>query len=147
MSASPYSVAFIILGVLFLIRELSNLKRDVLNTLGLEKKEEIEKKENKERLDALSAQIEDLKEAVESRLDSLQDKSDRQQAALRESLADKINDRYKRYFQLGYIPADEFDEFGKLHEAYNSIGGNHTGDAKFAKCIQSLKVKDIPQEE
>ena len=132
----PYAVAFIFLGVLFLIRELSNLKRDVLNTLGLEKREEIEKKEAKERLDSLSRQIAELKESVDNQLGELRDKS----------LADKINDRYKRYFQLGYIPSDEFDEFIQIHEVYNKIGGNHTGDAKFKKCIESLKVKDVQQE-
>ena len=70
----PYAVAFIFLGVLFLIRELSNLKRDVLNTLGLEKREEIEKKEAKERLDSLSRQIAELKESVDNQLGELRDK-------------------------------------------------------------------------
>ena len=42
-SISPSTVALIVLGVLFALKELANLKRDVLNSLGLKKKEEIEK--------------------------------------------------------------------------------------------------------
>lgn len=140
---SPQTVALIVLGVLFAIRELVNLKRDVLNSLGLEKREEIEKKETKARLDALAVQIRELKDSVDKRLDELQENSNRQQAALREDLADKINDRYKRYFSLGYIPTDEFDEFIQIHDAYKGIGGNHSGDAKFEKCIKSLKVMEV----
>lgn len=140
---SPQTVALIVLGVLFAIRELVNLKRDILNSLGLEKREEIEKKETKARLDALAVQIRELKDSVDKRLDELQENSNRQQAALREDLADKINDRYKRYFSLGYIPTDEFDEFIQIHDAYKGIGGNHSGDAKFEKCIKSLKVMEV----
>lgn len=140
---SPQTVALIVLGVLFAIRELVNLKRDVLNSLGLEKREEIEKKETKARLDALAVQIRELKDSVDKRLDELQENSNRQQAALREDLADKINDRYKRYFSLGYIPTDEFDEFIQIHDAYKGIGGNHSGDAKFEKCIKSLRVMEV----
>lgn len=140
-SISPSTVALIVLGVLFALRELANLKRDVLNSLGLEKKEEIEKRETKERLDALSEQIKELKESVDRQLGELREKSTKQEAALREDLADKINDRYKRYFKLGYIPTDEFDELVQIHDAYKGIGGNHTGDEKFKKCIESLKVK------
>lgn len=60
--------------------------------------------------------------------------------AQKELLAEKINEKYKHYLRLGYIPADEYDEFVSLHAVYNGVGGNHHGDAKFNYCINNLPV-------
>jgi hypothetical protein len=65
-------------------------------------------------------------------------------AANREALADRINQKYKIYFRLGYIPEDEYEEFVHLHDAYKGVGGNHTGDLKFDKCIKRLPIKADP---
>lgn len=64
--------------------------------------------------------------------------------AQKELLAEKINEKYKHYLRLGYIPADEYDEFVSLHAVYNGVGGNHHGDAKFNYCINNLRV--VPDE-
>lgn len=56
--------------------------------------------------------------------------------ASRETLANKINEKYKEYMDKGYIPADEFDEFVNLHDAYKGLGGNHSGDMKFNRCMK-----------
>lgn len=64
--------------------------------------------------------------------------------ANKEILAEKINAKYKEYIALGGIPADEYDEFVSMHKAYNGVGGNHHGDAKYEYCINHLKV--IPVE-
>lgn len=65
-------------------------------------------------------------------------------AANKEILAEKINEKYKHYISINGIPEDEYDEFVSLHKAYNRVGGNHTGDAKYQYCIDHLTV--IPVE-
>ena len=64
--------------------------------------------------------------------------------ANKEILAEKINEKYKYYISINGIPEDEYDEFVSLHSAYNGVGGNHHGDAKFQYCIEHLPV--IPVE-
>lgn len=62
----------------------------------------------------------------------------------RESLGDRINQKYKYYLSVGGIPEDEIDEFTRLHAAYQSVGGNHSGDAKYHYCMEHLAI--IPVE-
>lgn len=64
--------------------------------------------------------------------------------ANKEMLAEEINKKYKYYISIGGIPEDEYDEFVSLHKAYNGVGGNHHGDAKFQYCIDHLPI--IPVE-
>ena len=60
--------------------------------------------------------------------------------ANKEMLAEKINEKYKYYIKLNGIPEDEYDEFVSMHDAYNGLGGNHHGDAKFKYCIDHLSI-------
>ena len=62
----------------------------------------------------------------------------------KEMLAEKINEKYKYYISIEGIPEDEYDEFISMHKAYNGLGGNSHGDAKFEYCIEHLSV--IPVE-
>lgn len=62
----------------------------------------------------------------------------------KESLADRINQKYKHYLDINGIPEDEVDEFVSLHSAYKAVGGNHHGDAKFNYCMEHLPI--IPVE-
>lgn len=64
--------------------------------------------------------------------------------AQKEVLAEEINKKYKYYISIKGIPEDEYDEFVSLHKAYNGLGGNHHGDAKFQYCIDHLPI--IPVE-
>ena len=64
--------------------------------------------------------------------------------AQKEMLAEKINEKYKYYLSIGGVPEDERDEFISLHDAYNGVGGNHNGDAKFEYCMNHLPI--IPVE-
>lgn len=59
-------------------------------------------------------------------------------------LGEEINKKYKQYVSLHGIPEDEIDEFTNLHTVYKSLGGNHTGDAKFDYVMKHLDV--IPVE-
>ena len=60
--------------------------------------------------------------------------------ANKEMLAEKINEKYKYYISINGIPEDEYDEFVSLHKAYNGVGGNHHGDAKFEYCMEHLPI-------
>lgn len=60
--------------------------------------------------------------------------------ASKEMLAEEINKKYKHYISIKGIPEDEYDEFVSLHKAYNGVGGNHHGDAKFQYCIDHLPM-------
>lgn len=82
----------------------------------------------------------ELKESIASR----DDRIDSLIAANKEMLAEKINEKYKHYIAIGGIPEDEYDEFVGMHKAYNGVGGNSHGDAKFKYCMEHLPV--IPVE-
>lgn len=56
--------------------------------------------------------------------------------ANRVSLGGQISQKYREYIKKGHIPLDEFDEFVDLHKIYKSLGGNHSGDLKFNKCME-----------
>ncbi len=63
--------------------------------------------------------------------------------ANKETLAAKINEKYKYYISIGGIPEDEYDEFVGLHKAYKGVGGNSHGDAKFEYCIEHLPILPV----
>ena len=89
----------------------------------------------KDRQQSLQIQKE-LKDSIEARdirIDALVE-------ANKEMLAEKINEKYKYYISIGGIPEDEYDEFVSMHKAYNGVGGNHHGDAKFQYCIDHLPI-------
>ena len=145
---SPWIIFLIIFGILSIVLQCINMLKSLRDALGIEFKEDVEKKEIKESISGLSefktsinsleSQIKKLKEQY----DGFKVEIDNITVATREELGDKINLKFKRYFELGYIPSDEFDEFVNLHNAYKLVGGNHSGDAKYNKCITSLKVID-----
>ena len=78
----------------------------------------------------------ELKDSIASRdtqINALMD-------ANKETLAAKINEKYKYYISIGGIPEDEYDEFVGLHSAYKGVGGNSHGDAKFQYCMEHLPI-------
>lgn len=87
-------------------------------------------------LNDVSTNINTIKEHV----NNLEAKVDSSTIASRESLADRINQKYKYYLRINGIPEDEVDEFVELHKAYKGVGGNHSGDAKFKYCIEQLPI-------
>lgn len=82
----------------------------------------------------------ELKDSISARDDQISSLI----TANKEMLAEKINEKYKYYISIKGIPEDEYDEFVSLHNAYNGVGGNHHGDAKFQYCIDHLPI--IPVE-
>lgn len=64
-----------------------------------------------------------------------------QNDALKMMLCNELDKKYRRFLDLGYIPDGEFEEYVSMHDAYNGIGGNHTGDAKYKYVIEHLERK------
>ena len=117
-----------------LLDETSKLAKSTAKDLTeLEKRHTKDEKDFREKLDE---HIEDGREDRE-KINSLI-------TAQKEMLAEKINEKYKYYLSIGGVPEDERDEFISLHAAYNGVGGNHNGDAKFEYCINHLPI--IPVE-
>lgn len=88
-----------------------------------------------------------LTQSIQTIVDSNRSRDDQigaLMAAQRESLADRINQKYKYYISIKGIPEDEVDEFTNLHVAYKGVGGNHSGDAKYDYCMKHLPI--IPVE-
>ena len=148
-NTSPWVIFLIIFGLLSIILQCINMLKNLRDAFGIELKEDVEKREIKDSIINLSTELKKSISSLNSEIKDLreqyngfQKEIDNITVATREELGDKINLKFKRYFELGYIPADEFDEFVSLHNAYNIVGGNHTGDAKYNKCIQCLKVID-----
>lgn len=85
----------------------------------------------------IQKELKDSNDARDARIEALV-------IANKEILAEKINEKYKHYISIGGIPEDEYDEFVGMHKAYNGVGGNSHGDAKFKYCMEHLPV--IPVE-
>lgn len=104
-------------------------------------------RDNREHWETSKQIREELTNTIKELIDDSQ-KTDKQINSLimanKEMLAEKINEKYKYYTSIGGIPADEYDEFVSMHKAYNGVGGNSHGDAKFKYCIKHLPI--IPVE-
>lgn len=63
--------------------------------------------------------------------------------ACRNLLASDLNTRYQRYLALGYVPADEYDEFVAEYQAYRACNGNHSIEAKYKYIMEHIPVKVV----
>ena len=62
-------------------------------------------------------------------------------ASQRQILADRLNQRIKHYYALGFIPTDEFENFQHQISAYEGVGGNGEMKERYTKCVHDLPVK------
>lgn len=60
--------------------------------------------------------------------------------ANRETLGDRIDERFRYYFELGGIPGDEYESFVSLHDAYKLVGGNHIRDEKYNYAMNNFPI-------
>lgn len=98
----------------------------------------------------LEADVEALKEFQAELKETLRLMSDRDDAfqkelntlvvANREALGDRIDERFRYYFNLGGIPEDEYEGFISLHDAYKLVGGNHVRDEKFEYAMKKFPI-------
>lgn len=112
----------------------------VCSKLGIEFRWMQKNRELKDNLVKVSDSI----DKISMQMDTLCMKTELAEAASREALADRINQKYKYYLQINGIPEDEVDEFAHLHAAYKGVGGNHSGDTKYEYCMTHLPI--IPVE-
>ena len=113
-----------------LLSETSKLAKSTAESLTkLEDRHTKDEKEFRERLDGYIEGGQEDRQKINSLI-----------VAQKEMLAEKINEKYKYYLSIKGIPEDEYDEFVSLHTAYNGVGGNHHGDAKFEYCINHLPI-------
>ena len=91
-----------------------------------------------------------LKEFQEELKDTLKLMSDRDDKlakeinalviANRETLGDRIDERFRYYFSIGGIPGDEYEGFVSLHDAYKLVGGNHVRDEKYNYAMKNFPI-------
>lgn len=143
--------------------ELLKKTADGLNTLGKDETElkqclssfieetknafQIQDKSNREHWEESKQIRKELAETIKELADDNQKKSEQISSLIvanKEMLAEKINEKYKYYISINGIPEDEYDEFVSMHKAYNGVGGNSHGDAKFEYCMEHLPI--IPVE-
>ncbi|KMZ55260.1 hypothetical protein [Dorea sp. D27] len=126
-----FSTFFIyMLGIIFLLKEVISAADWLLNYLGITSRRILKREQESKRISDISCRLDIQAENIDKLCD-----------ANRVILSDRINQKYKVYLNKGYIPEDEYEEFVSLHNVYNEIGGNHTGDEKFSKCIKQLPIK------
>lgn len=107
----------------------------------------IQDENNREHWETSKQIRKELADTIKELVDDNQEKNKQINSLIianKEILAEKINEKYKHYISIGGIPEDEYDEFTSMHKAYNGVGGNSHGDAKFKYCIEHLPV--IPVE-
>jgi len=59
--------------------------------------------------------------------------------ATRETMCDRLNQKYKYYLRIGGMPEDEIEDFISFFKSYEAIGGNHSIKAKYEYCMNNLK--------
>lgn len=101
----------------------------------------------KERIHELKSGQDTLTEVIKEMIqeDKNRDtKIDALMEASRVSLGNEINRMYNKYInETKGIPEDEVGEFTATHDAYNTVHGNHTGDAKYNYCIEHLSILPV----
>lgn len=152
-ATDPWIILLIILGLFYIIKELFEASKYFLEAFGLVKREDLEKQETKNSVEEITKELTKINEKIDCltneiniRMSKVQTDIDNVMEASREELGDRINTKFKHYFTLGYIPADEYGEFVNLHRAYKSVGGNHSGDAKFKRCEKLKIIDDSPDD-
>ena len=152
-TVNPWIIIAAFLGLFYLFKEFIEATKYALDVFGLEKKKDIDRRKAIafsediiREFGEVNKKIDKLSNDLDTRMDKMQTDIDNVTEASREELGDKINTKFKHYFTLGYIPADEYGEFVNLHRAYKSVGGNHSGDAKFKRCEKLKIIDDTPEE-
>ena len=107
-------------------------------------------KTNKEILDHYKEDIkqiyQDIKEnndAMNSTVTEIKDSVNNICQAQIETLNDSIRQKCRYYISLKYIPEDELEDFKRMMETYESIGGNHGLEVKFNKTMElPVQIKE-----
>lgn len=132
-SVSAMAVVIVIMIVFFILGWFISRRKDISDLWNSWYQNRKKKDELLNMVIENNAKLEKYDQCIESLI-----------VATKEILADRINEKYKKYISIGGIPEDEVDEFTSLHFAYKGCNGNHTGDAKFNYVMEHLPI--IPVE-
>lgn len=130
------TLIFELLLILVCLKYVWELVDWIILKLGIETKGQKSKQETEKLLTDLTDKV----NKIDNKLEQLGDRIAATELATKESLADRINHKYKEYLGKNGIPEDEVDEFISLHKAYKGVGGNHTSDIKFNYCMDNLPI-------
>lgn len=112
--------------ILELKNDLTNLMKDVSKNMNTLKEHQVE----------IEKLVEDISNSNKAR-----------DNATIEEMCDRISSKIRYYINtLHGIPEDEYDDFVRLFDAYEKIGGNHGVKAKYEYCIKHLDVLPIKTE-
>lgn len=131
----PHLVIELIL-LLVCIKFVWELVDWIISKLGIELKGTKEKRETA----IILSNVMDKVNEIDKKIEEMNERLVATETATKESLADRINHKYKEYLGKNGIPEDEVDEFISLHKAYKGVGGNHTSDIKFNYCMDNLSI-------
>lgn len=92
----------------------------------IKRKEEAELKATKER---------------KTKLDNIEAQQELQRLALLAMLHDSIYNEGARYLDQGFITPDQLDNFNKLYQPYQAMGGNSTGHTMSVQ-VNQLAIRD-----
>lgn len=115
------------------VADLNNFREKYI-TRGLKVEEEVEK------LQRVQADVKDTLHDMSKKDDVLGDEISSLIIANRETLGDRIDERFRYYFQIGGIPEDEYEGFISLHDAYKLVGGNHIRDEKYDYAMKKFPI-------
>lgn len=75
------------------------------------------------------------------RLEHIEEQQELQRLALLAMLHDSIYNEGATYLDQGYITPDQLDNFNKLYQPYQAMGGNSTGHTMSVQ-VNQLSIKD-----
>lgn len=115
------------------VTELNDFREKYI-TRGLKVEEEVEK------LQRTQAEVKETLHDMSKKDDKLGDEISSLIIANRETLGDRIDEKFRYYFSIGGIPADEYEGFVSLHDAYKLVGGNHIRDEKYNYAMTKFPI-------
>lgn len=158
------SVFIAVVVILIGVKAIVSLFEWIVDKLGLETKWVRNKKAEHELLLETSKKQDNLSDCMNNIINSvgvLQQKQDeivttvnklvdsnqaRDEATI-EEMCDRIGQKTRYYINVLHgIPEDEYDDFVRLFNAYEGIGGNHGAKQKYEYCIKHLEVLPVKKE-
>lgn len=103
--------------------------------------EEMQHEQN-ESMNRMMLKLTDDVKAIQAQTNKNSEQYSNLKVGMMELLGTHIDEKYDRFVELGGIPADEFESFKKLFEAYKANGGNGEREAKYNAAMRMLHLLD-----
>lgn len=137
-----------------LMRTVNKLEKLQNDYLALVKQSTNSYQETKNDLSAfitkMNNRIDDLKikqDKITNCVNKIEESSKVRNDAIIEEMCDRIGQKTKYYINsLHGIPEDEYDDFVRLFNTYENIGGNHGAKKRYEYCINHLDILPVKKE-